>query len=67
MKLLFEQETPFEKELVKHVDSIVAASGKNLKKLDRFKEGCYSHVKETKACKHCVIKFMTQDSATQKV
>lgn len=41
-------ETPFEKELVKYVDSIVAASGKNLKKLDRFKEGCYSHVKETK-------------------
>ena len=41
-------ETPFEKELVKHVDSIVAASGKNLKKIDRFKEGCYSHVKETK-------------------
>jgi len=41
-------ETPFEKELVKHIDSIVAASGKNLKKLDRFKEGCYSHVKETK-------------------
>ena len=41
-------ETPFEKELVKYVDSIVAASGKNLKKLDRFKEGCYSHIKETK-------------------
>ena len=41
-------ESPFEKELVKYVDSIVATSGKNLKKLDRFKEGCYSHVKETK-------------------
>ncbi len=41
-------ETPFEKELVKYVDSIVAASGKNLKKLDRFKEGCNSHIKETK-------------------
>ena len=41
-------ETPFEKELVKYVDSIVTNSGKNLKKLERYKEGCYSHVKETK-------------------
>lgn len=41
-------ENPFEKELVKYVDSIVTTSGKNLKKLDRFKEGCYSHIKETK-------------------
>lgn len=40
--------TPFEKELVKFVDSIVCVSGNNLKKLDRFNEGCYSHVKETK-------------------
>jgi uncharacterized protein YxeA len=41
-------ETPFEKELVKYVDSIVTTSRKKIKKLDRFKEGCYSHVKETK-------------------
>lgn len=41
-------ETPFEKELVKYVDSIVTTSGKNLKKLDQFKGGCYSHIKETK-------------------
>ena len=41
-------ESPFEKELVKYVDSIVTTKGKNLKKLERFKEGCYSEVKETK-------------------
>jgi hypothetical protein len=41
-------ETPFEKELVKYVDNIVTASGKNLKKLERLKEGCYSHINETK-------------------
>jgi hypothetical protein len=41
-------ETPFEKELAKYVDSIVTTKGKNLKKIDRFNEGCYSHVKETK-------------------
>ena len=42
------KETAFEKELIKFVDSIVSASGKNLTKLDRFKEGCYTHVKVEK-------------------
>jgi hypothetical protein len=42
------KETAFEKELVKFVDSTVNASGKNLTKLDRFKEGCYTHVKVKK-------------------
>jgi hypothetical protein len=42
------KETAFEKELIKFVDSTVSASGKNLTKLDRFKEGCYTHVKVKK-------------------
>ena len=42
------KETAFEKELVKFVDSTVKASGKNLTKLDRFKDGCYTHVKVKK-------------------
>jgi len=32
------KETAFEKELIKFVDSTVNASGKNLTKLDRFKD-----------------------------
>jgi hypothetical protein len=42
------KETAFEKELIKFVDSTVNASGKNLTKLDRFKDGCYTHVKVKK-------------------
>ena len=42
------KETAFEKELVKFVDRTVNASGKNLTKLDRFKDGCYTHVKVKK-------------------
>jgi hypothetical protein len=40
--------TTFKDELTRFVDSTVNASGKGLKKLDRFEAGCYSHVKEKK-------------------
>ena len=41
-------ETVFKDELVRFVDSTVNASGKNLTKLDRFNEGCYTNVKVKK-------------------